>query len=97
MFSVCLLPVELILTSIETKAPTNNKRFEQQSDGTWRIWDLTDQKYSAATLNYKGQDQSYAYFKTTDGKEYRAHMYGGPIQLLSGTSWATLYQNTESK
>lgn len=100
--SACLLPVEVILSKIETKttgANANNKRLDLQGDGTWRMWDITDQRYSSAIFTYVGQDGEYSYFKVPPDKEYRAHMFGGPLQSKSAgaAAWATLYQITESE
>jgi hypothetical protein len=100
--SACLLPVEVTLSKIETKATganANNKRLDPQGDGTWRMWDITDQRYSAAIFTYVGQDGEYSYFKVPPDKEYRAHMYGGPLQSKTAgeTAWGTLYQITEAE
>ncbi|SDD55068.1 hypothetical protein SAMN05216345_1112 [Cupriavidus sp. YR651] len=100
--SACLLPIEVTLSRIETKAAganANNKRLDRQADGTWRMFDITDQKYSSSVFNYIGQDGEYAYFKVAPDKEYRAHMYGGPLQSRSSgaPTWNTLYQVIESQ
>lgn len=100
--SACLLPVEVVLSKFETKATgphANNKKLELQSNGTWRMWDITDQKYSSAIFSYAGQDGEYAYFKVPPDKEYRVHMYGGALQSKSAgeSMWGTLYMATESE
>ncbi|WP_434641518.1 hypothetical protein [Achromobacter piechaudii] len=100
--SACLLPVEVVLSKIETKASgpnANNKRLDLQGDGSWRMWDITDQRYSQAIFTYAGQDGEYAYFKVPPDKEYRVHMFGGPFQAkTAGESiWGTLYQVSESE
>lgn len=104
LFSACLLPVEVVLSEVETKDPgpnANNKKLIKQADGSWKMWDITDSKYNNALLLYTEQDETFAYF--ADGQDstrtYRVGLYGGPMQLRSGgtSSWATLYKAVETK
>jgi len=101
LLGACVLPVEVILQEIETTAPgpnANNKKLIKQSDGSWRMWDITDQKYNDKILYYTQQDEQFAYFDTNEQDvAYRVHLYGGPVQRRSGpgSSWSTLYQTVE--
>lgn len=99
ILSTCFLPIEIIFKEFETVGGGNEKKLIIQPDGTWRLWDVTDAKYSPVVIDYQFQDEYFAYFNAQDGgKRYRFHMYDGPFEVQDGESsiWKTLYLKTKS-
>jgi len=105
IFSAGVIPINVVLSKIETANVgdhAGNKRLEPNGDGTWRSWDIDDQKYDNRGYRYSSQDEVFAYFydnpSNSPDDAWRINMYGGSMDRTrnGGTTWATAYQKVET-
>ncbi|MBN8923608.1 MAG: hypothetical protein J0I96_11045 [Rhodanobacter sp.] len=101
VFEACFLPVEVDVETYETKSEgpnANNKKISKQANGTYKVFDITDQKWDSGTLRRISQDPTASIFATyDDSRMYRISTYGGPMETKDDTSdWRILYPKVES-
>ncbi|MFM0060973.1 hypothetical protein PQR64_35705 [Paraburkholderia phytofirmans] len=105
IFSAGVIPMNVVLAKIETANTgdhAGNKRLEPNGDGTWKSWDIDEQKYDNHGYRFSSQDEVFAYFYDNPSNDpndaWRINLYGGSMDRTrnGGVTWATVYQKVET-
>lgn len=107
VISACQFPVAVKVSEFQTTGPFNNKVVKPRPDGTWGVFDLTDNKWDSTILKYVGQQPDFYVFEADEVENnhvvgqttHRLSVVGGPWSRKRSDSadFANLYLKIDAK